>query len=85
MLLSITELSNAIKNHSEKPTEMHQCGVFLEKHLFSLGDNFCFFKLFLCPQSKQVQALVIPNISAILSDFQTIGEGLVRKIQVLNA
>jgi len=84
MLLSITELSNAINNHSEKPIEVHQCGVFIEKQLFSLGDNFCCFK-FLCPQSKQVQALVIPNISAILSDFQTIGEGLVRKIQVLNA
>jgi len=36
-------------------------------------------------KSKQGQTLVIPNISAILSDFQTIGEGLVRKIQVLNA
>ncbi|KAJ7384546.1 hypothetical protein OS493_021177 [Desmophyllum pertusum] len=36
-------------------------------------------------QSKQVQSWVIPNISAILSDFQTIGEGLVKKIEVLNA
>ena len=85
MLLSITELSNAINNHSKKPTQKHQCGVFIVKQLFSLGDNFCSFKLFLCPQSKQGQTLVIPNISAILSDFQTIGEGLVRKIQVLNA
>ncbi|KAJ7384545.1 Nucleolar protein 6 [Desmophyllum pertusum] len=28
---------------------------------------------------------VIPNVSAILSDFQTIGEGLVKKIEALNA
>ncbi|XP_078367178.1 nucleolar protein 6-like isoform X2 [Oculina patagonica] len=36
-------------------------------------------------KSKQVQSWVIPNISAILSDFQLIGEGLVKKIEVLNA
>ncbi|KAJ7384542.1 Nucleolar protein 6 [Desmophyllum pertusum] len=36
-------------------------------------------------KSKQVQSWVIPNVSAILSDFQTIGEGLVKKIEVLNA
>ena len=36
-------------------------------------------------QSKQVPSWVIPNISAVLSDFQTIGEGLVKKIEVLNA
>lgn len=36
-------------------------------------------------KSKQGQTWVIPNISAILSDFQTIGEGLVKKIEVLNA
>ena len=28
---------------------------------------------------------VIPNIAAILCDFQTIGDGLVKKIEVMNA
>lgn len=36
-------------------------------------------------KSKQVPSWVIPSISAILSDFQTIGDGLVKKIEVMNA
>jgi len=62
--------------------------VFIVKQQFRWGDNFCCSccKLFFfCFQSKQGHSLVIPNISAILSDFQTIGEGLVKKIEVLNA
>lgn len=36
-------------------------------------------------KSKQAQNSMIPNVPAILADFQTIGEGLVKKIEVLNA
>ena len=69
-------------------TEMFPCIVFIAKSLFSCNGNFCcycFKVIFFCPQSKQNQTGVIPNISAVLSDFQTIGEGLVKKIEVLNA
>ena len=52
--------------------------------LFLLLLLLCSVVLF-CLQSKQGQTLIIPNISAVLSDFQTIGEGLVKKIEVLNA
>ncbi|CAH3109711.1 unnamed protein product [Porites lobata] len=36
-------------------------------------------------KSKHVPSLVVPNVSAVLTDFQTIGEGLVKKIEVVNA
>jgi len=36
-------------------------------------------------KSKQVPSWVIPNTSAVLADFETIGQGLVKKIEVLNA
>ena len=36
-------------------------------------------------QSKQPKSLMIPNVSAILTDFQTIGEGLVKRIEVMSA
>lgn len=35
--------------------------------------------------NHKVQSWIVPNISAILEDFQTLGEGLVKKIDVLNA
>ena len=41
--------------------------------------------LFLFFQSKHVPSLVVPNVSAVLTDFQAIGEGLVKKIEVVNA
>ncbi|XP_015751379.1 PREDICTED: nucleolar protein 6-like [Acropora digitifera] len=36
-------------------------------------------------KSKQPKSLMIPNVSAILTDFQTIGEGLVKRIEVMSA
>ena len=47
----------------------------------AVGDSVISF----CFQSKQVQSWVVPNITAILSDFRTIGEGLEKIIEVLNA
>ena len=57
-------------------------GLYLTKHYnFKCGVEIVSFRF----QSKQAPSCVIPNTSAVLADFQTIGEGLVKKIEVLNA
>ena len=51
----------------------------------SCKGGIVYFVLLYLFQSKHVPSLVVPNVSAVLTDFQTIGEGLVKKIEVVNA
>lgn len=59
--------------------------IVLMVFVHSCKGGIVYFVLLYLFQSKHVPSLVVPNVSAVLTDFQTIGEGLVKKIEVVNA